>query len=1468
MTDPRPVVGVVGTFDVANFGDLLFPLLVEHELARRVGPIEVRRFSHRPMRSPPWPYEVRPIGDLILGVDELDLLVVGGGHLVRFDATVAPNYEAVETGIPHPGGYWLSPSLLAASAGVPVAWNAVGVSPGTPSWARPLLARVLDAVDYLAVRDGDSLAELQAVSPTSQARIVPDSAFGIAAYLEERTPAPTPAEAAIAGRPYVIVQPSKGLRPIAGQLLEALPALQRAGIAVVELPISPVLGDEPGLLGPMPDGTVRVEPWPEPAALARLIAGAKAVVAHSFHCSVVALAHGVPLFRAATPEGTKYHALGSFAGVRTVGDQDDLATALLEAQRRPASSDVVEQLSQLGEHWDRLAGLLEAREPAHRRDRQAAARRTIVELPALLAGIERDADVRVREAVAEETQRLEGQRAAVSASLARANDRALALAERISALEVDVARERSQADADRRRAAEELERRRKDLAATRAELRPLQRKAASYDRMRQRRLVRVAAGVLRVGRQVLDAVGVRRAPVKAGKQSTPAATEGQERALAEALRAAAPGSPRTDGPQVSIIVLNRDGAHHLRRLLPAIERSTYRSFELIVVDNGSTDGSIDLLTSSQAPAVNLIRNAENEAFGEANNRAVAAATGELMLFLNNDVEPLGPGWLGRLVTTLEERSAGAVGARLVYPRRPDTDNAGDRPFPDLTLQHRGIAMVPADGIPTGKNLGTGEDPTTAVAAAVTEVPGVTAACMLVRREAFDGVGGFTAGYTYGTEDVDLCLKLRAAGHSILYDGGAVLWHHEYGTQNAQGREWKKQNRVRNRQRWVDRWGPQVFRSVLRDRLLGEGRWSVEPLHVAITVTRDDPAAGWGDLYTAHELGDALTGLGWRVTYAERYRERWYELDPSVDVVISLLDQFDVRRIRRGVITIAWIRNWTDRWVGHPWFDEYDIVLVSSERSRQIVEDRTAKQPKLMPLATNAARFGAGRPSPDLAADVVFAGNSWGKPREIESVLPAVAADRTIAVYGQGWESTPLSRFHRGSLPYERLPDAYASAGIVVDDTAGPTLPYGAVNSRVFDALAAGALVVSDNDVGVRELFGDRLPIVRDGDALRRILDWSAAQPEEARALRESLRATVLEQHTYEHRASEIRDHLLAWVDAERYGILVGIPDWDQAETWGDLHFARAMQRQLERRGHPTRIHLLDEWGRSPSARADVVVHLHGLSDHRTRPSQLSVLWIISHPDRVTPGMCEKYDLVVVASTTFATELAGRVSVPVFPLHQATDPDRFKPDRTGPDHELLFVGNARRSRRAILDDLLPTTHDLAVYGKGWTSDLVDPLYVRGDHIPNDKLARHYASARIVLNDHWADMRARGFLSNRLYDVLASGGFVISDAAAGIDAEFDGAVVAYTDREDLRRLIDQYLTDDQARQALAERGRRVVLARHTFGHRIERLLEIVDGLPTVRPRTVERWADIEAWLARSRRAAPVGAGGGVAAAVKRR
>ena len=304
--------------------------------------------------------------------------------------------------------------------------------------------------------------------------------------------------------------------------------------------------------------------------------------------------------------------------------------------------------------------------------------------------------------------------------------------------------------------------------------------------------------------------------------------------------------------------------------------------------------------------------------------------------------------------------------------------------------------------------------------------------------------------------------------------------------------------------------------------------------------------------------------------------------------------------------------------------------------------------------------------------------------------------------------------------------------------------------------------------------------------------------------------------------------LQAWLRTPRVGIRVPAPHPGVAESWGDTHFARAFRDALRRAGWGARVRLRHQWERPWTGYDDVVVDLLGLHEPTSQPGALRVLWQISHPELARPDMYERYDIVFVASDAFAERMGGRVAVPVQPLHQATDPERFHPTPGGPSHELLFVGGWRQAGRRILEDLLPTHHELAVYGGRWTAERIDPRYIGGAAVPNDELAAYYGGASIVLNDHWAAMRREGFLSNRLYDAAAAGAFVISDQVDGMESEFDGGVVGYRDRADLARLVDRFLADPGARHEHAERARAAVLERHTFDHRARRFIEVVEPL----------------------------------------
>lgn len=307
--------------------------------------------------------------------------------------------------------------------------------------------------------------------------------------------------------------------------------------------------------------------------------------------------------------------------------------------------------------------------------------------------------------------------------------------------------------------------------------------------------------------------------------------------------------------------------------------------------------------------------------------------------------------------------------------------------------------------------------------------------------------------------------------------------------------------------------------------------------------------------------------------------------------------------------------------------------------------------------------------------------------------------------------------------------------------------------------------------------------------------------------------------------------LRSWADRRRIDIAISAPDWSAAPRWGDHHFARALQRALQARGHPARIRLRDRWSTPGAARADIVIHLAGLHRRPVIAGQTTILWIISHPDLITDAQVHEADLVFAASSSFADALSERTGRTVAPLLQATDPDRFRPTPGGPAHDLLFVANSRRHRRPIVEELTPTAMDLAVYGHGWTPRLLDPRHLAGGFVPNDRLPAYYSSAAIVLNDHWADMAQHGFLSNRLFDAAACGAFILSDRVPGLDEVFDGGIPGYRDGAELRRLVRRFLADPGVRREHAERSRAATVADHTFAARAASIEEALG--PVLRP-----------------------------------
>lgn len=207
------------------------------------------------------------------------------------------------------------------------------------------------------------------------------------------------------------------------------------------------------------------------------------------------------------------------------------------------------------------------------------------------------------------------------------------------------------------------------------------------------------------------------------------------------------------------------------------------SYEVIVVDNGSTDGTQEFLKSLSGD-VQVIRNRENLGFAKACNQGAAAATGDYLVFLNNDTIPV-KGWLSALVDEVKAHpDVAIVGSKLLYQ--------------DRTVQHAGVAVDRCSHMPYHIYRGFAE--THPAVNKRRELNAVTGACLLIRRPLFRDVGGFDEGYLNGFEDVDLCFKVREQGHVIVYQPKSVVFHLESQTPG------RKQHDAENGRRLMQRWG--------------------------------------------------------------------------------------------------------------------------------------------------------------------------------------------------------------------------------------------------------------------------------------------------------------------------------------------------------------------------------------------------------------------------------------------------------------------------------------------------------------------------------------------------------------------------------------------------------------------------------------------------------------------------------------
>ncbi len=348
-------------------------------------------------------------------------------------------------------------------------------------------------------------------------------------------------------------------------------------------------------------------------------------------------------------------------------------------------------------------------------------------------------------------------------------------------------------------------------------------------------------------------------------------------------------------PRVSIILLVYNKAALTFQCLETIKAYADEPFELIIVDNASADETGEML--SRLANVKIIRNLDNVGFIRGCNQGVDEATGDHLLFLNNDTQ-IQPGTISALVRTLDSDPViGAVGGRLI--------------FPDRTLQEAG-SIIWRDGSCLG--YGRGDNPFRGEYSFPREVHFCSGALLMTPRRLFEKLGKFDERYLPAYyEEADYCMRLREAGYQVWYQPKAIVIHYEFASGN---RDQAISLQIENQKKFVQRWSRQLQvhpESQPENICLARMANNTKQRILYIDDIVPDNRAGSGYPRT-RKIVEILSRVGYFVTYyplqcAKRQEEVMRPLEEMGVEIISVpedtkLDFAEFFKNRKGYYQIA------------------------------------------------------------------------------------------------------------------------------------------------------------------------------------------------------------------------------------------------------------------------------------------------------------------------------------------------------------------------------------------------------------------------------------------------------------------------------------------------------------------------------------------------------------------------------------
>lgn len=238
--------------------------------------------------------------------------------------------------------------------------------------------------------------------------------------------------------------------------------------------------------------------------------------------------------------------------------------------------------------------------------------------------------------------------------------------------------------------------------------------------------------------------------------------------------------PVKGNPLISILIPNKDQKDSLKKCLDSVfKKSTYTNYEIIIIENNSVEDETFAYYKEleKKSNVKIVTWKGQFNYSAINNFGEKEAKGDYLLFLNNDVEVINPHWMEEMLGNCQRKEVGIVGAKLYYP--------------DDTIQHAGT-IIGIGGIAGHAFLNMPRSRTGYLhkASIQMDLSAVTAACMMMKKEVFDTLGGFEEKLTVAFNDVDLCLRTVQAGYLVVYNPRVELYHYESKSRGSEDSEEK------------------------------------------------------------------------------------------------------------------------------------------------------------------------------------------------------------------------------------------------------------------------------------------------------------------------------------------------------------------------------------------------------------------------------------------------------------------------------------------------------------------------------------------------------------------------------------------------------------------------------------------------------------------------------------------------------